>query len=226
MIKFKSFKSIVLTLVLTIGITVITSPNFFANTLSTNTYTVKSGDCLSVIAKKHGVSLNNLRKANNKWNALILSGQVLKIHGTTSSMAAQPRTIATENSAIKYTASEINLLSRLITSEAQGESYNAQVAVGAIVVNRVKSSSFPNSIRAVINQKTKGNYEFTPVLNGSINKPAQASAAQAASEALSGNDPTNNAVFFYNGDTPKALTLPQPVSIKIDNLTFVHMLKN
>ncbi|HEY8803835.1 MAG TPA: cell wall hydrolase [Clostridium sp.] len=226
MIKFKSFKSIFLTSVLTIGISVITSPNLFAATLTTNTYTVKSGDCLSVIAKKHGESLNNLRKANNKWNDSIFPGQVLKVPGTTSSIAAQTKPVAIKNTAVKYTASDLNLLARLITAEAQGEPYNAQVAVGAVVVNRVNSSSFPNSISAVINQKTNGNYEFTPVLNGNINKPAQANSVKAAKEALNGNDPTNKALFFYSGNVPKALTLPQPVSIKIDNLTFVNMLKN
>ena len=118
----------------------------------------------------------------------------------------------------------MDLLARLITAEAGGESYNAQVAVGAVVVNRVKSSSFPNSISDVINQKTNGNYEFTPVLNGNINRPAQASAVKAASEALSGNDPTNNALFFYSGGTPEGLTLPQPVSIIIGNLTFIYLL--
>ena len=105
------------------------------------------------------------------------------------------------------------MLARLITAEAQGEPYNAQVAVGAVVVNRVKHDLFPNSISAVINQRTNGNYEFTPVLNGNINRPASESAVKAAREALSGNDPTNNALFFYDGVTPKALTLPQPVSI-------------
>lgn len=225
MIKFKSFKSIVLTSVVTIGISVITSPNLFAATLTSNTYTVKNGDCLSVIAKSHGESLNDLRKANNKWDDFIFARQVLKMPVTTSS-EEQTRPKVIKNTAIKYTASEVNLLSRLITAEAQGESYNAQVAVGAVVVNRVKSSCFPNSISAVINQKTNNSYEFTPVLNGNINKPAQANAVKAANEALSGNDPTNKALFFYNGNTPKALTLPQPVSIKIDNLTFVHMLKN
>ncbi|HEY8805796.1 MAG TPA: cell wall hydrolase [Clostridium sp.] len=226
MIKLKSFKSIVLTSVLTIGISVITSPNLFAATLTTNTYTVKGGDCLSVIAQKHGESLNSLREANNKWNDSIFPGQVLKIPGTTSSIASQTKPMAIKNTAIKYTASDLNLLSRLITAEAGGESYNAQVAVGAVVVNRVKNSSFPNSISAVINQKTNGCYEFTPVLNGNINKPAQANAVKAANESLSGNDPTNKALFFYSGNTPKGLTLPQPVSIKIDNLTFIHMLKS
>jgi peptidoglycan hydrolase CwlO-like protein len=126
--------------------------------------------------------------------------------------------------AIKNDSSDLDLLARLITAEAGGESYKAQVAVGAVVLNRVESSSFPSSISNVINQKTNGSYEFTPVLNGNINRPAYASAVKAANEALSGNDPTNNALFFYSGDTPTGLTLPQPVSIKIGNLTFILMI--
>ena len=221
MIKFKNLKTIFLTSVLTIGIPIIASQNVFADTLTTKTYTVKSGDCLSVIAHNYGESLNNLRKANNKWNDFIFPGQVLKVPVTTSSTVQQikPR-------AIKYTASDLDMLARLITAESQGEPYNGQVAVGSVVVNRVKSSLFPNSIGAVINQKTNGNYEFTPVLNGNINKPATKSAVKAAYEALSGNDPTNNALFFYDGIVPKALTSPQPVSIVIGNLTFVYLIKN
>ena len=220
MVRFKSFKSIFLTSVLTIGISVITSPNIFAASL-TNTYNVKSGDCLSLIAQKYGESLNNLRTANNKWDDSILPEQVLNVPITTSSNVVQNKPIA-----IKYTASDVDILSRLITAEAQGESYNAQVAVGAVVVNRVKSSFFPNSISTVISQKTNGNYEFTPVLNGNINNLANESAINAAYEALNGNDPTNKALFFYSGSTPKGLTLPQPVSTRIGNLTFVCMLKN
>ena len=223
--KFKKSKSIFVTSVLTIGISVITAPSIFAATLPTNNYTVKSGDCLSVIAKQHGESLNNLRKVNNKWNDSIYSGQILKVNGTTSSTSVQTKPTAIKNESTKYTASDLRLLSRLITAEAQGESYDAQVAVGAVVVNRVKSSSFPNSISAVINQKTTSSYEFTPVQNGNINKPAQASAIKAAKEALAGNDPTKNALFFFSGSTPKALTAPQPVSVKIDDLTFVSMLR-
>ncbi|WP_404814437.1 C40 family peptidase [Clostridium algoriphilum] len=79
MIEFKSFRSIFLISVLTIGISVITSVNLFAATLTTNTYTVKSGDCLSVIAQEHGESLNNLMKANNKRNHSIFVGQILNI---------------------------------------------------------------------------------------------------------------------------------------------------
>jgi cell wall-associated NlpC family hydrolase len=79
MIKFKSFKSIFLTSVLVISISAITSMNLFAATLETNTYTVKSGDCLSVIAQDNGESLSTLRKANNKWNDSISIGEILNI---------------------------------------------------------------------------------------------------------------------------------------------------
>jgi len=221
MITSKTLKTFFLTSVLTIGVSVIASQSTFAATLTTEPYTVKSGDCLSVIAQQQGQSLNNLRIANNKWDDFIFVGQVLKVPVTTSSTAAQTKPVA-----IKYTASELDMLARLITAEAQGEPYDAQVAVGAVVVNRVKHELFPNSISAVINQRTNGNYEFTPVLNGNINRPANESAVKAALEALSGNDPTNKALFFYDGVTPKALTEPQPVSKVIGNLTFVHLIEN
>lgn len=220
MIKFKNIKTILLTSVLTIGIPIITSQNVFADTLTTKTYTVKSGDCLSVIAHNFGESLNNLRKVNNTWTDFIFPGQVLKVPVTISSTVQQ-----VNPTAIKYTASDLDMLARLITAEAQGEPYNAQVAVGAVVVNRVKHDLFPNSISTVINQRTNGNYEFTPVLNGNINRPANESAVKAAHAALSGIDPTNKALFFYDGVTPKALTEPQPVSIVIGNLTFVYLIK-
>ena len=145
---------------------------------------------------------DNLKKANEKRKEA--SNQVVK-------------------TPVKDESGDLDLLARLITAEAGGESYNAQVAVGAVVVNRVKSSSFPSSISDVITEKTNGFHQFTPVLNGNINRPAQASAVKAANEALRGTDPTNNALFFYSGATPDGLTLPQPVSIRIGNLTFLFL---
>jgi len=201
-----------------------------ANNNSLKTYTVKSGDSLYSIAKSSGLLLNDLRTYNNKWNDTILVGQVLNIVATTTAtpVTSTPVTstpVITNTGAIKYTESELNLLSRLISSEARGESYNGQVAVGAIVVNRVKSGYFPNSITAVINEQTNGNYQFSPVKSGSINTPATASSLKAAIEALGGNDPTNNALFFYSGKVPSALTAPQPVSVVIGNFTFVYLIK-
>ena len=185
--------------------------------VSSKTYTVKSGDCLSLIAKNYGIGLNNLRKANNKWNDCIIVGQVLNIPITTSSTKQLPNP-----GSINYTASDLDLLARLITAEAQGEPYSAKVAVGAVVVNRVKSGSFPNSISSVINQTINGYYQFSPVLNGAINKPAQADAIKAAQAALSGNDPTNKALFFYDTTVTNKWLLAKPVSITIDKLIFAY----
>jgi len=185
MIKFKNLKHVYLTSALTIGISVISSHNLLAATLTTEPYTVKSGDCLSRIAQNYGETLNNIREVNNKCDDFIIPGQVIKIPVT------QAKPVA-----IKYNASDLDMLARLISAESQGEPYNAQVAVGAVVVNRVKHDLFPNSISTVINQRTNGNYEFTPVLNGNINKPATESSVKAAHEALSGTDPTNKALFF------------------------------
>ena len=82
MTKFKSHKLILLTSALTMGISIILSQNIFAATLTTKNYTVKSGDSLSKIAQKNGETLNNLRKANNKWNNSIFPGQILKVSVT------------------------------------------------------------------------------------------------------------------------------------------------
>ena len=153
---------------------------------------------------------SDLKKANDKRNE------------ASRQASNAPTTNGSRSSAMNSSASDLDLLARLITAEAGGESYEAQVAVGAVVLNRVRSSSFPGSISAVINQKTNSGYEFTPVLNGNINRPAQASAVRAAHEALSGSDPTNNALFFYSGSSPSGS--PQAGSIRIGNLTFISMM--
>ena len=113
----------------------------------------------------------------------------------------------------KYTASDLNLLARLINAEAGGECYIAQVAVGAVIMNRVKSSRFPNSISAVINQKYNGSYQFGCVKNGSIKRPAPASDTRAALSAVSGTNPIKKALFFNNG-------IRKSGSIRIGNLVF------
>ena len=201
MIKF-SHKSIFLTTALTMGISIILSQNIFAATLTTKNYIVKSGDTLSAIAQKNGESLSTLRHANNKWNNSIFPGQVLKVSVTTS--ATVKKTVSSSKTiapiAKKYTASDLSLLARLIDAEAGGESYNAKVAVGAVVMNRVKSSRFPNTISAVINQKYNGSYQFTCVQNGNIKRPATASDVKAAISALSGTNPVKNALFFNTVD--------------------------
>ena len=96
-----------------------------------------------------------------------------------------------------YTNSDINLLARLIYGEARGESYTGQVAVGAVVLNRVKSAAFPNTISGVIYQS----YAFTAVVDGQINLKPNATAIAAAKDAMNGWDPTGGAIYYYNPST-------------------------
>lgn len=91
---------------------------------------------------------------------------------------------------------EIMLLSKLVAGEARGESYEGQVAVAAVVINRVKDSRFPDSLEGVIYQKNA----FSVVKNGTIYAQPTSSTYRAAQEALYGNDPTNNAIYFWNPD--------------------------
>lgn len=94
------------------------------------------------------------------------------------------------------------LLARLINGEARGEPYEGQVAVGAVVLNRVKSSEFPNTISAVIYQKG----QFSCVIDGQFNKKIDKDSTvyKAAEEAINGADPSNGALFFYNPKTTKS----------------------
>ena len=86
------------------------------------------------------------------------------------------------------------LLSRLVYAEARGESYKGQVAVAAVVLNRVASASFPNTISGVIYQSGA----FSCVSNGSINNTPDSSAIRAALDALNGWDPTGGCLYYYN----------------------------
>ena len=93
-----------------------------------------------------------------------------------------------------YSDSDLALLARLIYGEARGESYVGQVAVGAVVMNRIRSSSFPNTMSGVIYQK----YAFTAVDDGQINLTPNATAKKAAQDAMNGWDPTYGAIYYYN----------------------------
>ena len=94
-------------------------------------------------------------------------------------------------------SSDVNLLARLIYGEARGESYTGQVAVGAVVLNRVKSSSFPNTIAGVIYQKGA----FDAVADGQINMTPNSTAIKAAQDALNGWDPSYGAIYYFNPST-------------------------
>ena len=104
---------------------------------------------------------------------------------------------SSSNSSSSTNSSDLNLLSRLVYGEARGEPYTGQVAVAAVVLNRVKNSSFPNSIAGVIYQKGA----FDVVSDGQINLTPNDTAKKAAQDALNGWDPSNGAIYYFNPST-------------------------
>lgn len=96
-----------------------------------------------------------------------------------------------------FSQTDYNLLARLISAEARGESYSGQVAVGAVVLNRVEHPSFPDSISGVIYQ----NGAFSCLYDGQFNQPVAESAYRAAQDALNGWDPSGGAIYYYNPRT-------------------------
>ena len=96
-------------------------------------------------------------------------------------------------------ASDIQLMARAINGEARGEPYEGQVAVGAVILNRVKSSQFPNTIAGVIYQSGA----FTAVADGQINVPIEEGSTvyKAAKDAMNGWDPTGGCIYYFNPNT-------------------------
>lgn len=91
----------------------------------------------------------------------------------------------------------VDLLARVISAEARGEPYSGQVAVGAVILNRVEHPSFPNSIAGVVYQPGA----FSCMLDGQFNEPVAESAYRAAREALNGSDPSGGAIYYFNPST-------------------------
>jgi N-acetylmuramoyl-L-alanine amidase len=109
------------------------------------------------------------------------------------------------------------LLARLIYAEARGEPYTGQVAVGAVVLNRVKSSLFPNTVSGVIYQSGA----FTPVSDGQINLSPNSTAIRAAQDAMNGWDPTYGCLYYYNPATATSKwMLSKTVNLVIGNHAF------
>ena len=93
--------------------------------------------------------------------------------------------------------SSVELLARVISAEARGEPYSGQVAVGAVILNRVEHPSFPNTIAGVVYQPGA----FTCMVDGQIDQPVADSAYRAARDALNGADPSGGAIYYFNPDT-------------------------
>lgn len=91
---------------------------------------------------------------------------------------------------------EVNLLARIISAESRGEEYIGQVAVGAVVLNRVESPLFPDTLAGVIYQPGA----FTAITDGQFNEPTSQQSIRAAQDSINGQDPTGGALYYYNPD--------------------------
>ena len=138
-----------------------------------------------------GTQTLNAVKAFQRKNGLTVDGvagtQTLNAMGITSSASTSTST----------NSSDLNLLTHIVYAEARGEVYAGQVAIAAVVLNRVRSSSFPNSIAGVIYQPGA----FTAVSDGQINLTPNETARKAAQDALNGWDPTYGSIYYFNPNT-------------------------
>ena len=137
----------------------------------------------------YGSRTENAVKYFQRSNGLVADGQ------------AGNKTLAAmgiyEQSSSSASDGDVYLLARLISAEARGEPYIGQVAVGAVVINRIDHPSFPNSLYGVIYQRGA----FSCLDDGQFNQPISDSAYRAAREALNGSDPTGGAIYYFNPAT-------------------------
>lgn len=154
-------------------------------------YHVGVGDTLYDLARTFNTSIGVLMALNKRDSSIIRVGDIIRLplHNLTPRQALS-RTIRQE---------EMDLLARVIYGEARGEPFLGQVAVGAVIINRVLSNYFPDTFHQVIYQKK----QFSAVADGQINLRPNRTAYRAAREALRGTDPTMGAMYYYNPRTAK-----------------------
>lgn len=139
-----------------------------------------------VYGSKTVEAVKKFQKAKGLTADGIVGSQTLSALGITNKSSAV--------SAAKFSNKDLDLLARTIHAEARGEPYIGQVAVGAVILNRIKSSQFPNTLSGVIYQP----WAFTCVNDGQISLAANESCKKAAQDALNGWDPTYGCLYYYN----------------------------
>lgn len=144
-----------------------------------------------------------------------------KIKGISQTGTAGPQTLKAMGISIgtipAATDSNVYLLARIISAEARGEPYEGQVAVGAVILNRIEHPSFPDTLSGVIYQ----NGAFTAIVDGQFNQPISSSAYNAARDALNGWDPSGGAIYYYNAKkTSNSFIHSRPIIKVIGNHRF------
>lgn len=147
-------------------------------------YGPKTVEAVKYFQRKNGLTADGIAgKATFEALGMNDSAKVLGNTGSSSNSASS-----------NYTSSDLYLLAKCIYAEARGESYTGQVAVGAVILNRVRSTKFPNTVSGVIYQTGA----FTAVTDGQINLAPDKTAMNAAQDAINGWDPTYGCLYYYN----------------------------
>ncbi len=211
----------------------LTIPSKSSSSTGCKVHVVSKGESLYKIASWYGTSVGAIKQANNNWSDSIMPGQKLIIPsgkttvkatvnktsvasastaGSASSAALPSRGVST-----RFSRDEIYLLAKLINAEARGESYEGQVAVGAVVLNRITNSNFPNTLAGVIYQPLA----FTAVSDGQMYLEPNATALKAAEAAAGGWDPSGGAIYYYNpAKTNSKWMFSRPIITRIGNHVF------
>lgn len=160
------------------------------NTPNAN-YTVKAGDSLYKIAAAYGTTVGKLQEVNALAATRIYTGQQIYVPGES---VVEPESGGEGENILGLSQDEIHMMAKMIYGEARGESYTGQVAVGAVIINRIKSSLFPNTMAEVLFQKN----QFSAVDDGQYYLTPDATAIAAAKEAAAGVDPSYGSLFYWN----------------------------
>lgn len=181
---------------------------------------VVPGDTVWLLAQRYGSTVAAIAGASNLANpALIYPGEILSLASIAGGGGEPVKAALSRGGSLSQ--ADLDLFARLVHAEAAGEPYLGQVAVAATVLNRVKDSRYPGSVRGVIMEISAGYYQYSPVQDGRINQPAGMTAYRAVEEALNGADPSCGATGFYNSaKTSNQWVRMQPVSTVIGNHIF------
>ncbi|MDW7649770.1 MAG: LysM peptidoglycan-binding domain-containing protein [Bacillota bacterium] len=183
-------------------------------------HTVRAGETLWTISRHYNSTVAAIAAENLILNVnLIKVGDRLVIPGITAPSASVP--VLAPGGGRSFTAAELDLFARIVHAESAGEPYTGQVAVAATILNRVDSPRYPNTLRDVVYQVDGGYYQYSPVLDGRIDLPANDSARRAVQDAINGADPSLGATGFYNpAKTSNQWVRQQPVTTVIANHVF------
>ncbi|MEH7388015.1 cell wall hydrolase [Bacillus sp. JJ1521] len=230
---------------LLLGLAIFIASLFFAD--QAFAYTVQKDDTMSEIARMHGMTLEELAELNpqvENLDLIVVGDHIhtevindnaptlfegMHIEKQKEVVVATQETVKEEqivtevksvSSTYSFSTEELDLLARIVRAEAQAEPFEGKVAVAAVVLNRLESPKFPNTIQGVIYQRG----QFQPVGNGAINKPADEESKKAVQAALTEmRYIAKEALFFYNPVTATSRWLDsRTTAVKIGRHVFKY----